>query len=135
MNDCQTMLSLKHDAEKLQNKESALVKAKEKCSKRNLKPCFICGKLHLRKDCSWKMQNVIIVVKKRINQIAELNQEKILTEKLIHNIVTEKIVTWNKRKFVKVQFSNVRVKMLLDTGNDISIVNDATWKEIGKPVY
>lgn len=32
------------------------------------------------------------------------------------------------------QINNMRVKMLLDMGSDILIVNETTWKEIGKPL-
>eukprot|EP00106_Octopus_bimaculoides_P019821 XP_014787263.1 PREDICTED: isoamyl acetate-hydrolyzing esterase 1 homolog [Octopus bimaculoides] len=38
-----------------------------------------------------------------------------------------------KKKFINVEIENIRIKMQLDTGSDITIVNEETWKFIGKP--
>lgn len=37
------------------------------------------------------------------------------------------------RKFVTVEISNKNIKMQLDTGSDLSIINLHTWKKLGKP--
>ena len=36
-----------------------------------------------------------------------------------------------KRKFVNTKINGHTVKLLLDTGSDISIINEVTWKRIG----
>ena len=39
----------------------------------------------------------------------------------------------NIRKYLYVKIQNKKVKMQLDSGSDISIINIQTWKNIGKP--
>ena len=39
----------------------------------------------------------------------------------------------NIRKYFYVKIQNKKVKMQLDSGSDISIINTQTWKNIGKP--
>ena len=39
-----------------------------------------------------------------------------------------------KRKFVQVKTNGEKVKLQLYTGSDISIVNEETWKKIGRPI-
>ena len=39
----------------------------------------------------------------------------------------------NIRKYLYVKIQNKKVKMQLDSGSDISIINTQTWKNIGKP--
>ena len=36
-----------------------------------------------------------------------------------------------KRMFVKVQTNNKKIKFQLDTGSDVTLINEQTWKKIG----
>ena len=38
-----------------------------------------------------------------------------------------------KRKFVFVAINHIRIKLQLDTGSNITIINEKTWKILGKP--
>ena len=38
-----------------------------------------------------------------------------------------------KRKFVFLKINNVKIKLQLDTGSDITIINEETWRKAGKP--
>ena len=40
-----------------------------------------------------------------------------------------------KRKFVKVQMNNTKVKFQFDTGSDVTLINEQTWKKIGRQRY
>ena len=40
----------------------------------------------------------------------------------------------NIRKFVQVKILNKNIKLQLDSGSDLSIINVNTWKKIGKPI-
>ena len=37
-----------------------------------------------------------------------------------------------KRKFVKVLMNNTLVKFQLDTGSDVTLIDEQTWKTIGR---
>ena len=38
-----------------------------------------------------------------------------------------------KRKFVKVQMNNKKFMFLLDTGSDVTLINEQTWRKIDRP--
>lgn len=46
----------------------------------------------------------------------------------------QEIEEGQKRKFVQVKINGKNVKLQLDTGSDISIINTATWIKIGRPL-
>ena len=50
------------------------------------------------------------------------------------NAVLSKVIKNNgKRIYIEMKVNGQNITCLLDTGNDISTIDETTWKKIGKP--
>ena len=54
------------------------------------------------------------------------------TRSNVNMLSRHKIEEGQKYKFVYVKINNNKVKLQLDTGSDILIINEETWKKVGK---
>ena len=82
-----------------------------------------CGRLKYKCTCckteKWKYVN-------KVNTLGKANKQK---EKIC-KILNE---TPLKRKFVFVTINNVKIKLQLDTRSNITIINEKTWRKLGRP--
>ena len=53
--------------------------------------------------------------------------------KKINAVLSQIMKNNGKRKYVDMKVNGRNITCLLDTGNDISIIDETTWKKIGKP--
>ena len=96
-----------------------------------INPCCGCGQIHYYKDVHLEGKSALIVAKK-VTSIHTAESQKIKEDK------TEKYSQINstrkqmKRKYVKVQMNNKEVKFKLDTGSNVTLINEKTWKKIGR---
>ena len=64
---------------------------------------------------------------------AELNKRQKFKSKVNVVLSKEEVRQGGERKFVNTKINGYIVKLLLDTGSDISILDEVTWKRIGCP--
>lgn len=150
--ECQRIISEKQDSrnieeanvsyiKKVQNKKPFFPKSQVK-TKRNTQetyqnkpdlpryPCRGCGELHWQKDCPYRS---------RICDLCRRNSHKASHCRVKgprkSYVKTMRILgkDENVRKYVIVKIGYKNVKLQLDSGSDLSIINYNTWCKIGKP--
>ena len=155
--DCQRFISVKQDSKDIEESGIAHIKqvqhyknnnytSSKKHSRNNKKfnsspsnrpkrklppsPCYGCGLLHFYNECDYKnkkCENCSFVGHKATH--CRRNRQRksyVKTTKLEGE-------DQNKRKYVLVKIRNKEVKLLLDSGSDLTILNYHTWKRLGKP--
>lgn len=140
--ECQRIENLKHDNTQIEEKDVSRVHAirpKKGIVNKNVKKptCFGCGGGHFKSECFFRDKNCYSCGNKgHINTHCKSKRKKIKSKKDIVNIVLshQEIEEGQKRKFVQVKINGKNVKLQLDTGSDISIINTATWIKIGRPL-
>ena len=138
--ECQRILNIKHDNKQIEEKDISRVQV---VHRKNFKPanepikqvsCYGCGGSHLKRFCFFKDKRCFSC--KRVGHTSSVcSRNKPQKHNHRINVVLSKkeIEEGQKRKFVTVKINGTDVKLLLDTGSDISIINEKTWKQIGSP--
>ena len=90
--------------------------------------CYGCGQFHWYNDCPYKNKICRNCNKKghKMSNCRKLKQSRVTITQIDDQ-------EQNVRKYLYVKIQNKKVKMQLDTGSDISIINTQTWQNIGKP--
>lgn len=138
--ECQKLINVKRDTTRIEGKVTSQVQVvKQKTfpkDKGKSFECWSCAGPHLRKNCPYKDQRCTKcgLVGHRASH-CRTKQDKRRKWKPKVNVVLskEEIKQGGKRKFVHTQINGHSVKLLLDTGSDISIIDEVTWKRIGGP--
>ena len=138
--ECQRILNVKHDNKQIEEKDISRVQVVRRKHFKSVKEpskqvsCYGCGGVHPKKFCYFKDKRCFSC--NRVGHKSSFCREK-KSEKSNHrvNVVLSKkeIDEGQKRKFVSVRINGTNVILQLDTGSDISIINEKTWKQIGSP--
>ena len=92
-------------------------------------PCVRCGALHWSTDCDYR--------KRKCFNCNQLGHKSSHCRKKSSSYV--KTTKWDKhnenniRKFVPVQILGKNLKLQLDSGSDLTIINLQSWRKIGRP--
>ena len=140
--ECQRMLNLKwHDNTQIEEKDISRVHAirpKTGRAKKNVKTptCSGCGGGHIKSEFFCDKNCFSCGNKGNISAHCKSKRNEFKSKKDKVNIVLsrQEIEEEQKRKFVQVKINGKNVKLQLDTGSDISIVNTETWIKIGRPL-
>ena len=90
--------------------------------------CYGCGQFHWYKDCPYKYKICRNCNRKehKMSCCKKIKQSRVKITQIDNQ-------EQNIRKYLYVKIQNKKVKMQLDSGSDISIINTQTWENIGKP--
>ena len=94
-------------------------------------PCSGCGVLHWFEDCTFRNKKCSIC-----NRVGHKSSHCRSKNKIISSIEDRRLDepdNANARKFVHVEMLNKSVKLQLDSGSDLTIINLQTWKKLGRP--
>lgn len=149
------LVSLKKDTKMIESQSPAVQFIKKNSNefqkKANTKPtrnCWYCGDLHFVRFCKYKEHkckqcNVVghkegfcTSSKPKTNNDGKPKnpQHQNFTKQKSNSIfMVSRIDFENRRKFIKMKVNDVSVKLQIDTGSDISIISESTWRTIGKP--
>ena len=140
---CQRMVNLKHDNTQIEEKDISCVHAirpKTGRAKKNVKTptCSGCGGGHVKSEwVFFATKNCFLCSNTgHICAHCRSKRNKFKSKKDKVNIVLsrQEIEERQKRKFVRAKINGKNVKLQLDTGSDISIINTETWIKIGRPL-
>ena len=125
--ECEFVTSLKIDSDVIDNVQK--VNAVKQMNRKKPRPgfpskdiprsstkgnCFICGSPeHFRKDCPK-------------NQPKAQQRKNKAIKKIVGNVVAN-------RRYTEVNFGDTQVRMQLDSGADVTLINKETWEQIGSP--
>ena len=104
-------------------------------------PCWFCGKLHYSKDCTYKnhLCKNCNTVGHKDGYCSSSKKTKSSTTTNDATLAHTKTISINKinetafRKYVNVKINSKTVKLQLETGSDIAIISEDTWKYLGQP--
>ncbi|GAB1605680.1 hypothetical protein Ahia01_000850300 [Argonauta hians] len=97
------------------------------------KVCDACGGHHLKSDCFFK--NKICFNCDRLGHKSAYCKNKKSNCKTVNAVyVKTGIQDTNKQKFIETALNGHKVKFLLDTGSELTVINEQTWRMIGSPV-
>lgn len=147
--EAQKIMNLKHDNIKIEEKDISHISHMKEVRRRTRESerkskfptkllCYRCGGPHSKNDCFFRDKCCF-----RCNRIGHKSShcrmkqpEKGMSKGKykVRMVLTKKeIEEGQKRKFVQVKINGEKVQFQLDTGSDISIINETTWKRINKP--
>ncbi|XP_026441989.1 uncharacterized protein K02A2.6-like, partial [Papaver somniferum] len=93
-------------------------------------PCQRCGERHWQNNCPYRYRKCDLC--RRIGHKASHCRTKGPRRSYVKTAKTQ-AEDENVRKYVTVKIGNKNVKLQLDSGSDLSIINHHTWCKIGKP--
>lgn len=161
VDECNRIVSMRHDSAKIEEKDVAQVRyARRDGSKnRHLKPirrysestqkwkpktwentqkrkpdtCPSCSGFHIKGRCPFK--NKICYFCGRLGHVMHLCREKrSSTKSFVKAVISRKNGGGhNGRKFADIKMNNKNIRFQIDTGSDLSIISEDSWKKIGKP--
>ena len=134
---CQEHVNIKQDSQKIEEAGIANVRriwkspaSTNKNHEENPPPsaCYGCGQFHWYKGCLYKYKICRNCNRKGHKMLCckKIKQSRVKITQIDNQ-------EQNIRKYLNVKIQNKKVKMQLDSGSDISIINTQTWKNIGKP--
>ena len=134
------MVNLKHDDWQIKEKDISsahAIRPKTGRAKKNVKTptCSGCGGGHVKSECFFRDKNCFSCGNKgHISAHCKSKSNKFKSKKDQVNIVLSRleIEEEQKRKFVRAKINGKNVKLQLDTGSDISIINTETGIKIGR---
>ncbi|XP_055604855.1 uncharacterized protein K02A2.6-like [Uranotaenia lowii] len=155
--ECHRISSLKHDIELVEKQASPSVHAvqKAKITQRHSKssfqaesavprsPCWQCGAMHFVKDCSYK-NHTCQQCNRQGHKEGYCNcfrttadpsgstrrKDKQPTQsRFIHSVNH----IGNRRKYVKVTVNHTILKLQIDSGSDITVISEQSWRKCGSP--
>lgn len=94
-------------------------------------PCSRCGSLHWFMDCPYRFKTCLTC-----NKVGHKSSHCRTNKGNKSRVKSTKIDEQdgiNIRKYVQVKILNKNVKLQLDSGSDLSIINRHTWKRLDKP--
>ena len=107
----------------------------EKKFAHKINPCYGWGQNHY-KECPFRMKECFNCGQKdhkHTHYRKPKNKKGTKVKSTVNSTKMENTEIKMKRNFVKVQMNNKEVKFLLNTGSDVTLINEQTWKKIGKP--
>ena len=140
--DCQRFMNVKTDSKKIEESGVAHVRKIRKETRQHTphkelkKPpkynCFRCGGKHWQNDCKYATLRLTCNTCGKVGHKGSHCPNK-LRKARIQNTSSSHTDEDNTRKYVTVKINKQNVKMQLDSGSDLSIINVQTWKKINKP--
>lgn len=104
---------------------------KDKYTKSNKIRCYGCGSLdHSFKNCTTKEKGVKCFNRNNFGHIATACQEQKKPRRKASGVNCVKSVD---EKYFTVNINNISCQALLDTGSDVNIIRQDTYKKIGQP--
>ena len=139
--ECLKLINVKRDTTRIEGKVTSQVQVVKQNTflknKGKSFECWSCAGSHLRKNCPFRDQPCAIcgLVGHRASQRRNKQNKQRQKFKSRVNVVLskEEMRQGGERKFVNTKINGHIVKLLLDTGSDISIIDEVTWKRIGWP--
>lgn len=95
-------------------------------------PCYRCGSWHWVKDCTYRFKTCLSY--KQIGHKSSHFWYRKESKSRIRITRTDQADETNIRKYVQVEMQNRKVKLQLDSGSDLTIINLQTWRKLNKPV-
>ena len=134
--DCQRFINVCQDAKDI--KVSGISHIKKVCQENKVKKKDItsnpCGELHFYNDSPYKNKERFCSIKKEHKKTHCMTK----VEKRVNNYIkvtnVDESADQNIRKFVQVKILNKNIKLKLDSGSYLSIINVYTREKIGKPM-
>ena len=142
--DCERFVALKQDSRDIEENGVSHIKKlhqkKKFTSNNNQKkkhgkdppgPCWRCGDNHWYNECPYKFKQCDNCHQKghKASHCRKKSGRKKTSIKLAKIEPEEQ----NIRKYVQVKMFKKKVRLQLDSGSDISIINVQTWKKLGRP--
>ena len=140
--EAQRIMNLKHDNTKIEEKDISQIKGVRQRTrdKNTFKPkteflCYRCGGPHSQENCFFRNKFCFRCGFRGHKSTRCTKSEKSNVRKKVKVVFSKReIEEGQKRKFVQVKINGEMVRLQLDTGSDISIINEETWKRIGRPL-
>lgn len=98
-------------------------------------PCFHCGKMgHFAASCrSRRRSPTPIRITKRNDSPRTQRKHSPVFKRQVQAVKENKSIVAANRRYTKVKFGEVEVRMQLDSGADVTLINTETWIKIGSP--
>ena len=134
---CQRFFNVKKDNTKIEEKNIFKVqhtKGFKRPRKKNSLLCTACGSnRHAKYECYFK-DKICFECNFRGHKASYCNTKKRKTRGKVNLVLTKKEIQSNeRRKYVDVGINGHKVTFLLDSGSDISIIDEHTWEKLGRP--
>ena len=98
--------------------------------------CHSCAELHFKSDCPFKSK-ICYFCGKSVHISPHCRRKKIrsnLSKECVNVVILKR---WDsnlqRRKFINIKMNNNYIRCQLDTGSNLLIISENTWKNIGKP--
>ncbi|XP_049283851.1 uncharacterized protein K02A2.6-like [Anopheles funestus] len=99
-------------------------------------PCWLCGALHWMRECTFTNHTCTDCGRTghRDGFCNTANRRRVKRETIYNRVVTVNVCrVKQKRKYVNALINGVTTQLQLDTGSDITIINQNLWERLGKP--
>ena len=132
--ECQRLVNIKRDNTQIEEKnvfKIQRVKGQRPSQKYKTQNCECCGSAKHTKINCWFRNKTCYECGFRGHKGSFCRKKKRKTDRV--NALRSKKQSSEKRKYVDVSINGHTVTLLLDSGSDISIIDEDTWKKIGRP--
>ncbi|CAJ0602666.1 unnamed protein product [Cylicocyclus nassatus] len=155
--ECENFLSLKKDSETIAGC-TKIVEATRKEEPTKLE-CWNCGKAHFARECKAKLwfckkckatghkekyceqvakRKELVQQERRIHRSSDISRNRSWTKpkRHVHSVakIANAVVDVNStRMYIEAKVNSYPVSFLLDTGSDITLLNESIWRSMGAP--
>lgn len=101
-------------------------------------PCWFCGDMHYSRDCQFK-SHICRKCNKKGHKEGYCDSSKdnmrSKSSSKSSNVITRvnQLRANDFRKYVQLRINNIDCNLQIDTGSDITLISEETWRQIGQP--